>query len=238
MEPLHGATRPRSPSPSPASRISSRSASEPLLTDDPNVSIVVDDIAYDRIPVVLQAHDPDVLILDVGALDDLATVRALSVDHPGHAPRAARPRPVDRGVRAAARLRRERLPRQGHAGARRAQRDPPRRARAAGHAPRQPPRGRRPRRPFAAHAPRGRRAASPPPGPLERAASRSSCRSASRRCGATPAASIASSASPHAARWSRCRPSRAKRPPGPSPLRASARRRRRHTAAMRRPLHD
>jgi DNA-binding NarL/FixJ family response regulator len=54
-----------------------------LLADDPNVSVVVDDIAYDRIPVVLQAHDPDVLILDAGALTDLATVRTLSVDHPG-----------------------------------------------------------------------------------------------------------------------------------------------------------
>jgi DNA-binding NarL/FixJ family response regulator len=53
-----------------------------LLTDDPNVAIVVDDIAYDRIPVVLQAHDPDVLILDTGALDDLSTVRALSLEHP------------------------------------------------------------------------------------------------------------------------------------------------------------
>lgn len=53
-----------------------------LLADDPNLSIVVDDIAYDRIPVVLQAHDPDVLILDAGALDDLATVRTLSVEHP------------------------------------------------------------------------------------------------------------------------------------------------------------
>jgi DNA-binding NarL/FixJ family response regulator len=53
-----------------------------LLSDDPNVSIVVDDIAHDRLSVVLQAHGPDVLILDTGALDDLATVRALSVDHP------------------------------------------------------------------------------------------------------------------------------------------------------------
>jgi len=53
-----------------------------LLADDPNVAILIEDIAYDRISVVLQAHDPDVLILDAGALDDLATVRTLSVDHP------------------------------------------------------------------------------------------------------------------------------------------------------------
>ena len=53
-----------------------------LLTNDPNVSVVADDIAHERIPVVLQAHDPDVLILDAGALDDLAAVRTLSVDHP------------------------------------------------------------------------------------------------------------------------------------------------------------
>jgi DNA-binding NarL/FixJ family response regulator len=53
-----------------------------LLADDPNVSIVVEDIAYDRIPVVLQARDPDVLILDAGALDDLAAVRTLSLEHP------------------------------------------------------------------------------------------------------------------------------------------------------------
>ena len=53
-----------------------------LLADDPNVAIIVDDIAYDRISVVLQANDPDVMILDAGALDDLAEVRTLSVDHP------------------------------------------------------------------------------------------------------------------------------------------------------------
>ena len=53
-----------------------------LLADDPNVSIVVEDIVYDRIAVVLQAHAPDVLILDAGALADLATVRTLSHEHP------------------------------------------------------------------------------------------------------------------------------------------------------------
>lgn len=53
-----------------------------LLADDPSIEIVAEDIAYDRIPVVLQALDPDVLILDADALDDLATVRALNLERP------------------------------------------------------------------------------------------------------------------------------------------------------------
>jgi DNA-binding NarL/FixJ family response regulator len=53
-----------------------------LLADDPSVSIVARDIAYERIPVVLRAHRPQVLILDVGALRDLARVRELSTEHP------------------------------------------------------------------------------------------------------------------------------------------------------------
>ena len=53
-----------------------------LLADDPSVSIVAQDIAYERIPVLLRAHGPQVLILDVGALRDLAQVRELSVQHP------------------------------------------------------------------------------------------------------------------------------------------------------------
>jgi DNA-binding NarL/FixJ family response regulator len=53
-----------------------------LLADDPNVAIVVEDIAYDRLSVVVQARDPDVLILDPAALDDLAGVRTLSLEHP------------------------------------------------------------------------------------------------------------------------------------------------------------
>lgn len=53
-----------------------------LLADDPNVSIVAQDIAYDRISVVLRAHRPQVLILDAGALRDLAEVRDLSIQHP------------------------------------------------------------------------------------------------------------------------------------------------------------
>jgi len=54
-----------------------------LLEDDPNVSIIAQDVTYDRIPAVLQAHDPDVLILDFGGLSDLATVRDLNLEHPG-----------------------------------------------------------------------------------------------------------------------------------------------------------
>ncbi len=53
-----------------------------LLTDDPTVSIVAQDIAYERLSVVLRAHRPNVLIVDAGALRDLAQVRELSVQHP------------------------------------------------------------------------------------------------------------------------------------------------------------
>lgn len=53
-----------------------------LLAEDPSVSVVAHDIAYDRIDVVLRAHRPRVLILDVGGLRALAQVRELSVRHP------------------------------------------------------------------------------------------------------------------------------------------------------------
>ncbi len=53
-----------------------------LLGDDPNVSIVAHDIAYERISVVLRAQHPNVLILDAGRLRDLARVRELSLEHP------------------------------------------------------------------------------------------------------------------------------------------------------------
>ncbi len=55
---------------------------EALLTDDPSVSIVAQDIAYDRLSVVLRAHRPSVLIVEASALRDLAQVRELSVQHP------------------------------------------------------------------------------------------------------------------------------------------------------------
>ena len=53
------------------------------LADDPSVSVVANDIEYSRIGVVLQAHRPDVLILDVDQVVDLAMVRELTVEHPG-----------------------------------------------------------------------------------------------------------------------------------------------------------
>jgi DNA-binding NarL/FixJ family response regulator len=53
-----------------------------VLTDDPSVSIVARDIAHDRIGVVLRAHRPQVLILDVRALRALAEVRELSTEYP------------------------------------------------------------------------------------------------------------------------------------------------------------
>jgi DNA-binding NarL/FixJ family response regulator len=53
-----------------------------LLADDPSVSIVAHDIAYERIGVVLRAHRPRALILDVAGLRDLAQVRELCIAHP------------------------------------------------------------------------------------------------------------------------------------------------------------
>ncbi len=53
-----------------------------LLENDPSVIVVAHDIAHERIPVLLRAHRPRVLILDVGGLRDLAQVRELSVHHP------------------------------------------------------------------------------------------------------------------------------------------------------------
>ncbi len=51
------------------------------LADDPSVSVVARDIEYSRLGVVLQAHRPGVLILDVDQVVDLALVRELTVDH-------------------------------------------------------------------------------------------------------------------------------------------------------------
>jgi len=53
-----------------------------LLAGDSSVSVVAQDIAHERVPVLLRAHRPQVLILDVGALDDLGEVRELSVQFP------------------------------------------------------------------------------------------------------------------------------------------------------------
>ena len=53
-----------------------------VLADDPSMTVVAQDFEYDRIAVVLQAHRPDVLILDVDQVVDLALVRELSSEHP------------------------------------------------------------------------------------------------------------------------------------------------------------
>jgi DNA-binding NarL/FixJ family response regulator len=53
-----------------------------VLADDPSVAIVAHDIECDRIPIVLRAHCPQVLVLDVNALDSPAQVRELSTQHP------------------------------------------------------------------------------------------------------------------------------------------------------------
>jgi len=53
-----------------------------VLADDPSVSVVAQGVTYARIPATLRAHRPSVLILNAGALPDLAAVRGLSIEHP------------------------------------------------------------------------------------------------------------------------------------------------------------
>ena len=53
-----------------------------VLAEDPSVAIVAQDITYARIPATLRAHRPSVLVLNAGALPDLAAVRVLSIEHP------------------------------------------------------------------------------------------------------------------------------------------------------------
>jgi DNA-binding NarL/FixJ family response regulator len=53
-----------------------------MLADDPSVSIVAEDVAYDRLPAILRSHHPSVMILAAGGLRDLAEVRELSIRHP------------------------------------------------------------------------------------------------------------------------------------------------------------
>jgi DNA-binding NarL/FixJ family response regulator len=53
-----------------------------VLADDQNMTVVAQDVEYDRLGVVLQAHRPDVLILDVDRVVDLGVVRELSIEHP------------------------------------------------------------------------------------------------------------------------------------------------------------
>ena len=134
----------------------------------------------------------------LSALGKLADVRelsiALSVDPTG----PARRRAIDGRVCAAARVRRERVSRERHAGARCAQRDPPRLARSAGDASlawsamaQRPPAG-------AADAARGRGAPAAAAATHQRADRLGAAGSASRRCAPTHATSTASSASPRA----------------------------------------
>jgi DNA-binding NarL/FixJ family response regulator len=52
------------------------------LASDPSMSVVAQDVVPQRIGVVLRAHRPQVLILDIAALRDPAQVRELRVAHP------------------------------------------------------------------------------------------------------------------------------------------------------------
>ncbi len=53
-----------------------------LIESDSSLTIAAAEVEYARIPVVLRAHRPAVVILDLGALDKLAEVRELSAGHP------------------------------------------------------------------------------------------------------------------------------------------------------------
>jgi DNA-binding NarL/FixJ family response regulator len=53
-----------------------------LIDRDPSLAMVAADVEYGRLSVVLRAHNPDVAILDVGALAKLSEIRELSARHP------------------------------------------------------------------------------------------------------------------------------------------------------------
>jgi DNA-binding NarL/FixJ family response regulator len=53
-----------------------------LIESDPSLAIVSADVEHERIPVVLGAHRPDVVILDASSLVNFAEVRELSGAHP------------------------------------------------------------------------------------------------------------------------------------------------------------
>jgi DNA-binding NarL/FixJ family response regulator len=53
-----------------------------VIDGDPSVEVVASDIAHERVEVVLRAHHPQVAILDVDALPNLAFVRDISQRHP------------------------------------------------------------------------------------------------------------------------------------------------------------
>ena len=140
-----------------------------LIESDPSLAIVAADVEHRRISVVLRAHRPDVAILDVGALGQAGRGPRAQRLPSGHSTGPARERPRAGRVCAAARVRSERLPRQGHPVARRDQRDPPRLARASGDSRVPIQHGRRidrERKP--ADPARGRRASAAPAGSLER----------------------------------------------------------------------
>jgi DNA-binding NarL/FixJ family response regulator len=52
------------------------------LASDPSMSVVATDIVPERIAVMLRAHRPQVLILDLAALRDPAQIRELRNEHP------------------------------------------------------------------------------------------------------------------------------------------------------------
>jgi DNA-binding NarL/FixJ family response regulator len=52
------------------------------LASDPSMSVVAQGIVPERIGVMLRAHQPQVLILDIAALRDPAQVRELRIEHP------------------------------------------------------------------------------------------------------------------------------------------------------------
>ncbi len=54
-----------------------------LLEGDPTLDVVAHDIEHPRVPVVLRARRPQVLVLDASALRDAAEVRELAAAHPG-----------------------------------------------------------------------------------------------------------------------------------------------------------
>ena len=53
-----------------------------LIESDPGLHLVAAAFDHSRLPVVLQAHDPDIAILDAGALSRLDEVRELTSAHP------------------------------------------------------------------------------------------------------------------------------------------------------------
>jgi DNA-binding NarL/FixJ family response regulator len=53
-----------------------------LIEDDARLQLVADDVAYERLPVLLAAREPDVAILNFGSLRSPFEVRELSSQHP------------------------------------------------------------------------------------------------------------------------------------------------------------